>query len=144
MSRFMYLHHSFNFASRFLSITTKVLIQQLVFTPIFNIYFFGLHSLLAGATPGETFERLKVALPASFVNSCKLWPAVTAFSFMYVPAQFRSVFSGCVAIGWQTYLCWLNQIAAREVEAAEIEELASNTPELSSVGGVGGTALMRS
>lgn len=63
-----------------------------------------------------------MALPISFVNSCKLWPAVTAFSFTYVPPQFRNVFSGGVAIGWQTYLSWLNQKAAREVEIAEVEE----------------------
>lgn len=118
----MFLHHNFNFTSRFLSISTKVLIQQLLFTPVFNTYFFSLHSLLAGATLGETLERLKMALPISFMNSCKLWPAVTAFSFMYVPPQFRSVFSGGVAIGWQTYLSWLNQMAAREVEIAEVED----------------------
>lgn len=38
---------------------------------------------------------------------------------MYVPAQFRNVFSGCIAVGWQTYLSWLNQKAAKEVLAAE-------------------------
>jgi hypothetical protein len=39
---------------------------------------------------------------------------------MYVPAQFRNVFSGVIAVGWQTYLSWLNQKAAREVLAAEL------------------------
>lgn len=56
----------------------------------------------------------------SVTNSVKLWPAVTAFSFMYVPPQFRNVFSGVIAVGWQTYLSWLNQKAAREVEVAEM------------------------
>lgn len=70
----------------------------------------------------ETYERLKKALPVSITNSVKLWPAVTAFSFMYVPAQFRNVFSGVIAVGWQTYLSWLNQKAAKEVLLAEIAE----------------------
>lgn len=137
----MFLHRNFNFTSRFISISTKVLIQQLVFTPVFNFYFFGLHSLLAGATLGETFERLKVALPISFVNSCKLWPAVTAFSFTYVPPQFRNVFSGGVAIGWQTYLSWLNQKAARQVEIAEVEEeILANTEQVGLPAGAGAAA----
>ncbi|KKK17776.1 hypothetical protein AOCH_007226 [Aspergillus ochraceoroseus] len=119
---FMFLHRNFNFASKFLSILTKVCVQQAVFTPVFNTYFFSVHSLLSGASLEETLERLKVALPVSIVNSLKLWPAVTAFSFMYVPPQFRSIFSGCIAVGWQTYLSWLNQKAAREVEA-ELAEL---------------------
>lgn len=115
----MFLHHNFNFASKFLSILTKVCVQQAVFTPVFNTYFFSVHSLLSGASLEETWERLKKALPVSIVNSCKLWPGVTAFSFMYVAPQFRNIFSGCIAVGWQTYLSWLNQKAAREVEAAE-------------------------
>lgn len=117
--RFLFLGNHFNYPSRFLSILTKVVVQQTCFTPIFNTYFFSMHSLLAGATLEETWERLKKALPVSIKNSVKLWPAVTAFSFMYVPAQFRNVFSGCIAVGWQTYLSWLNQKAAKEVAAAE-------------------------
>lgn len=121
--RFAFLSNNFNYSSKILSILTKVVVQQTVFTPIFNTYFFSVHSLLGGATFDETWERLKKALPVSIQNSVKLWPAVTAFSFMYVPAQFRNVFSGCIAVGWQTYLSWLNQKAAKEVLAAE--ELAA-------------------
>lgn len=122
----MFLHRNFNFASKFLSILTKVVVQQTVFTPVFNTYFFSVQSLLSGASMEETWERLKKALPVSIVNSAKLWPAVTAFSFMYVPPQFRNIFSGVIAVGWQTYLSWLNQKAAREVEVAELAELAGN------------------
>ncbi|KAF7128696.1 hypothetical protein CNMCM5793_003547 [Aspergillus hiratsukae] len=118
---FMFLHNNFNFQSKFLSILTKVSIQQAVFTPVFNTYFFSVHSLLAGASLEETYERLKVALPVSIYNSVKLWPAVTAFSFMYVSPPFRSIFAGVIAVGWQTYLSWLNQKAAREVEAEMAE-----------------------
>ena len=123
----MFLHNNFNFTSKFLSILTKVCVQQAVFTPVFNTYFFSVHSLLSGATFEETFERLKKALPVSITNSVKLWPAVTAFSFMYVPPQFRNVFAGCIAVGWQTYLSWLNQKAAREVEVAEMQELGASS-----------------
>ncbi|RAK97474.1 Mpv17/PMP22 family protein [Aspergillus ibericus CBS 121593] len=114
---FMFLHHHFNYSSKLLSVLTKVCVQQAVFTPVFGTYFFGLQSLMTGKSLEETFERLKVALPTSITNSVKLWPAVTAFSFMYVAPQFRSIFSGVIAVGWQTYLSWLNQKAAREVEA---------------------------
>lgn len=131
MYRFAFLSNNFNYSSKILSILTKVVVQQTFFTPVFNTYFFSVHSLLAGATLDETWERLKKALPVSIQNSVKLWPAVTAFSFMYVPAQFRNVFSGCIAVGWQTYLSWLNQKAAKEVliaeQLAEAEERNRNT-----------------
>ncbi|KAL4795347.1 hypothetical protein BDV19DRAFT_362954 [Aspergillus venezuelensis] len=134
---FMFLHNSFNFASKPLSILTKVVVQQAVFTPVFNTYFFSVHSLLSGATLYETYERLKVALPRSIVNSAKFWPVVTAFSFMYVPPQFRNVFSGCIAVGWQTYLSWLNQRAARAVSLEHEEANENGTERASSLVGSG-------
>lgn len=112
----MYLHHNFNFASKPLSIMTKVCLQQFIFAPVFNTYFFCMQSLLSGASIGDSLERLKRALPDSLLNSVKLWPIVQTINFMYVPPQFRSQFVGVVAVGWQAYLSWLNQKAAREVE----------------------------
>ncbi|OOQ90350.1 putative integral membrane protein, Mpv17/PMP22 family [Penicillium brasilianum] len=128
---FMFIHNHFNFSSRLLSVLTKVVVQQICFTPVFNTYFFSVHSLLSGATLEETWERLKKALPVSVTNSAKLWPAVTAFSIIYIPAQFRNVFAGVIAVGWQTYLSWLNQKAAREVlveenEAMSVQAMAGN------------------
>jgi Mpv17 / PMP22 family len=116
-SRFMLLHRNFNYSSKCLSIFVKVVVQQVCVTPVFNTYFFSMQSFLAGATVDETWERLKKALPDSIWNSLKLWPAVSAFSFMYVPPHFRSVFACVISIGWQTYLSWLNQKTAREVRA---------------------------
>ena len=44
----------------------------------------------------------------------------TAFSFTYIPIQYRSIFGGVIAIGWQTYLSLLNQRAAA-MELGEVE-----------------------
>ena len=48
-------------------------------------------------------------MPVSWKNSWKVWPAVTAFSFTFIPWQYRNIFAGVIAIGWQTYLSWLNR-----------------------------------
>ncbi|KLJ09375.1 hypothetical protein EMPG_15238 [Blastomyces silverae] len=135
---FMFLHNNFNFPSkpRLFSIFIKVAINQTCFTPIFNTYFFSMQSLLAGTSLTETWERLKLALPTSIVNSAKVWPAVTAFMFMYVDPQFRSIFAGAIAVGWQTYLSWLNQKAARDVEAAEEAQAQALTVKKQGGGGV--------
>ena len=110
----MYLNRSFNYPSRMLSLATKVTVNQIVFTPVFNSYFFGMQSLLSGDTVLEAWERIKRTVPTSFINSCKLWPAVTAFSFTYIQPQYRALFAGVIAVGWQSYLSWLNQRAANE------------------------------
>ena len=118
----MYLNRSFNYSSRMLSLATKVTVNQIVFTPVFNSYFFGMQSLLSGDTYLEAWERIKRTVPTSFVNSCKLWPAVTAFSFTYIQPQYRALFAGVIAVGWQSYLSWLNQRAANEERFKKVSQ----------------------
>lgn len=120
--RFLFLHRNFNYASRVLSIATKVTINQICFTPIFNTYFFGMQSFLAGDGFDAIVDRIRRAVPTSIVNSCKLWPAVTAFSFAVVPVEYRPVFAGVIAVGWQTYLSYLNRVAE---DAARLAGLAA-------------------
>ncbi|KAF2704131.1 amidase signature enzyme [Pleomassaria siparia CBS 279.74] len=116
---FLWLGNNFNYRSKVLSLTTKVLINQSIFTPLFNTYFFGLHSLLSGSSFSETATRIQNTVPTSVVNSCKIWPAVTAFMFAFVPVQYRNIFGGTIAIGWQAYLSLLNQRAAKKELSAE-------------------------
>ena len=115
--RFMFLSYNFNYASRLLSIATKVTVNQIVYAPTFNTYFFGMQALLAGESLEETWMRVKNTVPTSMVNSVKLWPAVTAFSFTFIPIEFRSIFVGIIAVGWQTYLSFLNRSAEDEETA---------------------------
>lgn len=113
----MFLGNHFNYASKVASLAMKVVVNQLLFTPVFNTYFFGMQSLLAGDSLAVAWERVKRTVPISFVNSCKLWPAVTAINFTFVNAQYRSIFAGVVAVGWQTYLSFLNRQAESGVHS---------------------------
>jgi hypothetical protein len=88
-------------------------VNQLAFTPIFNVYFFGAQALLSGDTLPEAWRRVCNTVPVSFINSCKLWPPITAFSFAFIPFEYRAIFGGVIAVGWQTYLSFLNGRAER-------------------------------
>jgi protein Mpv17 len=123
--RFMVLANNFNYSSKVLSLATKVTVNQICFTPIFNTYFFGMQSLLSGDSLPEVWDRIKRTVPTSMINSCKLWPAVTAFSFTFIDPQYRSIFAGFIAIGWQTYLSYLNRKA--EVDEAADRAIASSS-----------------
>lgn len=68
-------------------------------------------------------------VPTSMINSLKLWPAVTAFSFTFIDAQYRSIFAGVIAIGWQTYLSYLN----RKAEVEEAMQSASESGRLTEI-----------
>ncbi|KAK6379242.1 hypothetical protein LTS17_006160 [Exophiala oligosperma] len=106
---FLFLGRNFNFQSKIVSIATKVAVNQAVFTPIFNTYFFGMQAFLTGETIHGVITRVQATVPTSIVNSLKLWPAVTAFSFYFIAPNYRFMFSGIFAIAWQTYLSFLNR-----------------------------------
>lgn len=106
---FMFLGSHFNYASKFWSITVKVLIQQFFFAPLFNTYFFGMQAILTGQPPSVVIHRVAQAVPESVVSSAKFWPAVTAINFTFVPPAFRFMFSGFFAVVWQTYMSFLNR-----------------------------------
>ncbi|KAI1801074.1 hypothetical protein F4811DRAFT_535981 [Daldinia bambusicola] len=108
---FVWLSRHFNYSSHILSLGVKIVVNQLIFTPIFNSYFFGAQALLVGDSLSETWDRIRRTVPISWVNAWKLWPAVTAFTFTFIPIEYRSVVSGVVAVGWQTYLSYLNRQA---------------------------------
>jgi protein Mpv17 len=123
----MFLTDHFNYRSKVLSLATKVVVNQIVFAPIINTYFFGMQSLLSGDSLPDIWERLKRTVPTSLINSVKFWPAVTAFSFTFIPPQHRSIFAGGIAVGWQTYLSYLNRTA----EVAVATERAAGQDEVS-------------
>jgi len=77
-----------------------------------------MQALLSGDALAQVAAHIQRTVPISMWNSCKLWPAVTAFSFAFIEPQYRSVFAGVVAIGWQTYLSYLNRTAEVEEEMA--------------------------
>ncbi|KAF1984337.1 hypothetical protein K402DRAFT_395700 [Aulographum hederae CBS 113979] len=113
-----------------IGITLKVLINQFTYTPLFNIYFFGSQSLLSGQTIQDTVERLKDTVPQSWKNSWKVWPAVTAISFLWLKVEFRQVFAGVVAIGWQAYLSLLNSKSAKKEDSEHLGQALEKKTEI--------------
>ena len=120
----MFLSRNFNYASTTLSVAAKVAVNQLFFASSFSVYFFSMQALLAGEGIDAAIERVKTAVPVSYANSFKVWPATVAVSMAFLPIEFRAIFGGVVAVGWQTYLCFLNKRAEMEREAEGGQESA--------------------
>ncbi|KAI9712308.1 MAG: hypothetical protein M1820_001521 [Bogoriella megaspora] len=117
----------YNTTNLLLSTSTRVLLTQLIFTPVFLTFFFTSQSLLTPLvssspnpanlpSPPQVLDKLKETVPPAFINSWKLWPAVSAINFAYIPLQYRAIFTGFVMVGWQTYLSILNLRAGRRLQ----------------------------
>lgn len=111
----------FNYSSRALSLAAKVLFNQFTFAIAFSSYFFGAQALLSGESIQNTIDRVIHIVPTVWTNSWKVWPLSTAITLTFIPLEFRAVFTGVVAIGWQTYLSWMNRRAELVEEGVEIK-----------------------
>ena len=127
---FLILGSHFNYGSTILSISIKVVIQQFFFAPIFNTYFFGMQSLLAGQSAAEIKQKIVQAVPESIWSSAKFWPAVTALNFTVCPAHLRFAFSGVFAVVWQTYMSFLNRRQETHEEAITVSEMVEEAVEV--------------
>jgi len=79
-----------------------------------------MQAMLTGESPSGVIQRIKDTVPTSMLNSLKLWPAVTAFSFRFITPQYRFMFSGVFAVCWQTYLSFLNRRAEKSEHEGQI------------------------
>lgn len=106
---FLLLGRHFNYSSTALSTGAKVAVNQFVYTPLFNVYFFAFHAFLSGEGAVGTVERVKSAVSESIPRSFLYWPLATTINFTYVQPQYRAVVTGLFGVVWQTYLSWLNR-----------------------------------
>lgn len=113
-----------------------MLVNQIFFTPVFLAAFFTLQSVFASVgtvSTREMMETLKKTIPTAYINSCKLWPAVTAVNFWFVPLEFRALFGGAIAVGWNGYLSFLSQRANQQEDTFDlpVEDVAAPSIPLS-------------
>ncbi|OQV25139.1 putative Protein Mpv17 [Hypsibius exemplaris] len=92
--------------SRFAAVK-KVLIDQLLFAPVFLASFI----LLMGCVEGTGWEDAKERLSHDWVNvmmsNYQLWPAAQFINFYFVPFNQRILFGSLVSLGWNVYLAFV-------------------------------------
>ncbi|KAL6241894.1 hypothetical protein RBB50_011139 [Rhinocladiella similis] len=110
---FLFLARNFNYSSKLASTSVKVVVNQLFYTSLFNVYFFAFHAILSGTGMSGAIERVEHTIPTSLPRSFLYWPFVTALNLTYVQPQYRSVVTAIFAVFWQSYLSWLNSQAEK-------------------------------
>jgi protein Mpv17 len=67
--------------------------------------FLGSMATMEGKSAQERIEKTWwSALKANWL----LWPAVQFINFSFIPLQHRLFFANIIAIGWNSYLSWVN------------------------------------
>ena len=86
-----------------LCVLSKVLIDQLVNSPVGTMTFFTWTQALKG-TPERALPEIRDKIWPTTLVAWRLWPAAQAINFLMVPAHLRVVFINAIAIVWTTIL----------------------------------------
>lgn len=91
--------------------TAKLLFyDQTVNASVFLLAFFTYMDLLNDVDLATSLKNTYVKFFPTIVANWKVWPGVQLFNFTMVPPEYRVLFVNVVAIGWNTYLSYVQNV----------------------------------
>jgi len=87
----------------------KVALDQLTFSPVFNLLYFYLIGLMEGRSLQYIHDKISREFVMVMMMNYKVWPLVNVLNFKYVPPQLRVLFGNIVGIFWTAYVIKLTK-----------------------------------
>lgn len=108
---FAYLSESFPITTtnQTLAVMWRVLLDQLVFSPIALALFFIYMTVTEGGGRQAVMRKLSTVFISALKSNYVVWPAVQVFNFRIVPFQLQLPFASTIGICWTTYLSLKNE-----------------------------------
>jgi protein Mpv17 len=89
------------------AVASKVLVDQVLWCPLFMIVFFTYLGLVAGDSFGVIGNKIKSDLFLAVQGSWKVWPIVHAVNFKFISTKHRLVFINGIQIAFNMFLSLL-------------------------------------
>lgn len=89
------------------AVASKVLVDQILWCPLFMIVFFTYLGLVAGDSFGVIGNKIKSDLFLAVQGSWKVWPIVHAVNFKFISTKHRLVFINGIQIAFNMFLSLL-------------------------------------
>ncbi|KAI8897353.1 hypothetical protein BC833DRAFT_594093 [Globomyces pollinis-pini] len=99
------------------ALLTRVAMDQLLFAPTFMAIFFTYNGYMEGEDWEGIKNRLRKGYPSALVGNYTLWPAVQLVNFKYVPLNYQANVVNTVALGWNTYMSYLNKKSSKKIDS---------------------------
>lgn len=116
------------FSSKYANIATKVALDQGIASPAFVAMFFGVTTLMSGASLDEAQQKVRQNWWPTLKTAWGLWIPVQTLNMAVVPPTQRLLFVNVVSIFWNTFLsiksagAGEHSVKGRLTEAVELVE----------------------
>ncbi|PWN40657.1 hypothetical protein IE81DRAFT_213736 [Ceraceosorus guamensis] len=112
------------FQNKAATLGTKVLLDQVIMSPLIISIFFTATNFLEGKPFSAAQEKLKTSWLPTYKAAVGVWAPVQAINFSIVPPHLRLLFVNVVSVGWNTFLSVQAAGGANERKAeAKVDEL---------------------
>lgn len=89
------------------TVAIKVLIDQVLWAPVFTVIFFAWIEVLQGAGLQKIKQKINQDLVRGVTASWKVWPLVHVINFRFIPPQQRLLYINTIQIGYNVFLSML-------------------------------------
>ncbi|XP_005085389.1 peroxisomal membrane protein 2 [Mesocricetus auratus] len=92
-----------------LATVKRLLLDRLLFAPIFLLLFFLIMNLLEGKDVSAFAAKMRSGFWSALQMNWKMWTPLQFININYVPLQFRVLFANMAALFWYAYLASLRK-----------------------------------
>ncbi|KAL4477164.1 hypothetical protein ABPG72_008898 [Tetrahymena utriculariae] len=111
-----YIFYRFNDVSKYTRAFVKMIIDQTMFAPVFNCYFYIMINLIEYQSFQKGVQSIQDKLWETLKSGWKLWPLAQIINFSFVPIQYRVLYGNMVAMFWFTYLSYMQHKHKQQIQ----------------------------
>jgi len=105
------------------TIGKKILIDQLVACPMFNLQFFLGMAFLEGKNWDECWKEFVKKFPTVYLVDWMLWPPCQFINFYLIPPTYRVLYVNGVTVLWNIFLSYMKHYDQLELEKKAVNAI---------------------
>jgi protein Mpv17 len=87
-------------------VTLKVIIDQLVWSPLFAALLISFVGITSGSAPFQIYKMITISLKPLILTSWAIWPLAHYFNFRIIPTKYRLVYTNTVQLIYNVIACY--------------------------------------